>query len=111
MQGHIYIDRIIFEKIIDTDIFQRLRRIEKTSMRCLYPAVRHDRFIHSMGAYNLAKIAIVAIDNSVENNVDVLGDNVPEAELIQQINFCFEIAALMHDVGYAPFSHMLEDFF
>lgn len=111
LQGYIYIDRIIFEKIIDTDIFQRLRRIEQTSMRCLYPAARHDRFIHSMGVYNLAKIAIAAIDNSVENNADALGDNVPEAELRKQINFCFEMAALLHDVGHAPFSHTLEEFF
>ena len=48
VQGYIYVDKIVCEKIIDTDIFQRLRRIEQTSMRCLYPAASHDRFIHSM---------------------------------------------------------------
>ena len=45
VHGYIEIDSDIVEYIIDNKYFQRLRRIEQTSMRCLYPAARHDRFI------------------------------------------------------------------
>lgn len=48
LYGYISIDTDIFEQVIDTRFFQRLRRIEQTSMRCLYPSARHDRFVHSM---------------------------------------------------------------
>lgn len=111
VQGYIYIDKEICEKIIDTDIFQRLRRIEQTSMRCLYPAASHDRFIHSIGVYNLAKVAIQSVEKSIQRNATKLRDNVPEPRIRQHINFCFKMAALLHDVGHAPFSHTLEDFF
>ncbi|NJK94004.1 MAG: hypothetical protein HC905_02915 [Bacteroidales bacterium] len=42
---------------IDTKIFQRLRRIEQTSMRVLYPSAHHDRFAHSIGVYHLGQTA------------------------------------------------------
>ena len=55
IHGYIEIEKDIVSSIIDTALFQRLRRIEQTSMRCLYPAARHDRFIHSIGTFHLAK--------------------------------------------------------
>lgn len=111
VQGYIYVDKIVCEKIIDTDIFQRLRRIEQTSMRCLYPAASHDRFIHSMGVYNLAKIALNTIENNIVQNAERFGDIIPAPDLREKIHFAFEMAALLHDVGHAPFSHTLEEFF
>ena len=48
IHGYIEIEKDIVNSIIDTALFQRLRRIEQTSMRCLYPAARHDRFIHAI---------------------------------------------------------------
>ena len=60
LYGYISIDTDIFEQVIDTRFFQRLRRIEQTSMRCLYPSTRHDRFVHSIGTYHLAKLAMVS---------------------------------------------------
>ena len=61
LYDYIRIDNNVCEKIIDDKYFQRLRRIEQTSMRCLYPSARHDRFIHSIGVYHLAKVAIKAL--------------------------------------------------
>lgn len=55
IHGYIEIPDIIVSCIIDTEQFQRLRYIEQTSMRPLYPAARHDRFIHSLGVYWLGK--------------------------------------------------------
>ena len=60
LYGYISIDTDIFEQVIDTRFFQRLRRIEHTSMRCLYPSARHDRFVRSIGTYHLAKLAMLS---------------------------------------------------
>jgi len=57
VHGYISIPASFCQTLIDTPIFQRLRSIEQTSMRCLYPSARHDRFIHSIGVYHLASIA------------------------------------------------------
>ena len=49
--GYISVSEDYCKKFIDTPIFQRLRRIEQTSMRVLFPSARHDRFVHSIGVY------------------------------------------------------------
>ena len=48
VHGYIKIETDIMSQIIDTEHFQRLRRIEQTNMRCVYPSARPDRFIHSI---------------------------------------------------------------
>jgi HD superfamily phosphohydrolase len=46
---------VILKKIIDTKIFQRLRRIKQTSMcEFLYDGATHTRFEHSIGVCYLA---------------------------------------------------------
>ena len=54
IHGYISLDDM-FIFIIDSPEFQRLKSIEQGSFRVLYPAARHDRFIHSLGTYHLAK--------------------------------------------------------
>lgn len=103
VHGYITIDADIVEGIIDTALFQRLKRIEQTSMRCVYPAARHDRFIHSLGTYYLAKVAVEAM----VNNTPLLKEIEKEGEY-QSLTFNFEMAALLHDVGHSPLSHTLE---
>lgn len=111
LYDYIKIDNDICEKIIDNKYFQRLRRIEQTSMRCLYPSARHDRFIHSIGVYHLAKIAINALKNN--EKVDLTKENLdfPDEKIQKNLAFSFEMAALLHDVGHSPFSHTLEKYF
>nr|WP_304358558.1 HD domain-containing protein [Clostridium paraputrificum] len=96
-----------FSKIIDTEEFQRLKWIEQGSFRVLYPAARHDRFIHSLGTYYLAtKIAPNFIAN-IKEDLNIQIDNEQE-ELICNT---FYYASLLHDIGHAPFSHTTECFF
>ena len=57
IHGYIEIPEVIVSEIIDTPVFQRLRRIEQTSMRALYPSAHHDRFVHSLGVFHLGKMA------------------------------------------------------
>ncbi|MBP77839.1 MAG: hypothetical protein CL926_01045 [Deltaproteobacteria bacterium] len=84
-------------KIIDTREFQRLRSIQQLSTcEYVFPAANHNRFSHSLGAYHLAGTLVSSL-NEVQPGLVSDGD----CELIQ-------LAALLHDVGHPPFSHLLE---
>lgn len=104
VHGYIKISTDICKRFIDTPIFQRLKDISQTSMRPLYPSAYHNRFVHSLGVYHLATIAF---DSLIKNTrPDLLaGINLEEYKLP------FQIAALMHDCGHAPFSHIFENYF
>jgi len=93
--------------LLDTPEFQRLRWIEQSSFRVLFPAARHDRFIHSLGTYHLASVFIDSLYKNMSSNLlQVLNDDSKES---LRLTFCY--AALLHDVGHAPFSHTCEHFF
>lgn len=55
VHGYIDIDDEYIKNIVDTLHFQRLRRIEQTSTRAIFPSARHDRFIHSLGVFYIGK--------------------------------------------------------
>lgn len=91
-----------FWKIIDTAEFQRLKWIEQTSYRVLYPSARHDRFIHSLGVFHLGK---KAIQGFLSNSTD------KDKKQIEKYKNSFLLACLVHDIGHAPFSHTCEDLY
>lgn len=115
LYDYIFIDNNICEYIIDSPYFQRLRRIEQTSMRCLYPSARHDRFIHSIGVYHLAKLAIAALKMNKPVYIGINESDsrfaFPDEETRESIFFSLEMAALLHDICHSPFSHTLECYF
>lgn len=115
VHGYIEIPEDYFTKFIDTEAFQRLRGVEQTSMRCVYPCARHDRFAHSIGTYYLGSKTInVFVQNLKENNnndkviTDCYKAFTPEEW--KCIIKSFEIACLLHDCAHAPFSHVLEKY-
>ena len=76
---------------MDTRIFQRLRRLRQLALASLvYPGATHSRFEHSVGAFHLAGKIASALD------VDA-----SETRLLK-------LAALLHDIGHGPFSHVAE---
>jgi HD superfamily phosphohydrolase len=85
----------IERNVIDTFALQRLRRIRQLAgAEYVYPAANHTRFEHVVGAMYLA---------------GVVGENLP-MELSTEEKQKVRLAALLHDVGHAPFSHLFEPF-
>ncbi|MHC1695891.1 MAG: hypothetical protein AB9835_11630 [Eubacteriales bacterium] len=106
VHGYISIPDSIIKNIVDTSIFQRLRRIEQTSMRCLYPSARHDRFTHSLGVYHLGCKAFDGLLINVKNHKEYY--YLDDGQFWDKYKILFTIACLLHDCAHAPFSHSLE---
>lgn len=105
VHGYIEVPKLFVDKIIDTIYFQRLRRIEQTSTRALFPSARHDRFIHSLGVYHIGKKIIDSLRKR-----GFMEKKAPLYDYDQGIN-SYLIACLLHDIAHSPFSHTFEDFF
>ena len=79
--------------VIDTEPVQRLRRIRQLAgSEFVYPAANHTRFEHVIGAMHLAGALAQA-----------LPIDVPQHQQEQ-----LRLAALLHDIGHGPFSHVFE---
>ena len=97
----------LVKNIIDTSAFQRLRRIEQTSIRSVYPSARHDRFIHSLGVYHIGSLIVDHLRKEEEAN-DFWGETANNMSVIYN---SYLVACLLHDVGHAPFSHTFENYY
>ncbi|MDG6898442.1 MAG: HD domain-containing protein, partial [Nitrososphaerota archaeon] len=94
---HGYIRMTQVEKeLIDSPFIQRLRRIHQLAGAYLvYPGATHTRFEHVIGTMHVAGQIADALVRGSELDPD----------LAQEVR----VAALLHDVGHGPFSHMYED--
>ncbi|CAH8518026.1 unnamed protein product [Heterobilharzia americana] len=89
-------------QVIDSPEFQRLREIKQLGITYfVFPSSQHSRFEHSIGTYHLAKKLLEAIHND---------QNYSGPTLNFQEQLSVRIAALCHDLGHGPFSHMWEEF-
>jgi putative nucleotidyltransferase with HDIG domain len=78
--------------IIDTPVFQRLRGIKQLALANLvYPGAIHTRFDHSIGVMHVA--------GKMAEHLEVDDEDVR----------LLRLAALLHDIGHGPFSHISED--
>ncbi len=106
----------IEKKIIDTKFFQRLRRIKQSSnLFMAFPGASHSRFEHSLGSMYIAGEASTYIILNSKNKlgstsiIDIMDSIDCKSEIKKQIQVT-RLAALLHDVGHAPFSHTFEEF-
>ncbi|WP_319591345.1 HD domain-containing protein [uncultured Draconibacterium sp.] len=87
---------IIFD-LLEHPIFQRLRHIKQLGLSYLvFPGANHTRFEHAIGTVHLMRQAISVLQIKGHEITD------EEAEAVT-------IAILLHDIGHAPFSHVLEN--
>ena len=95
---HRYIQISQAEKeIIDLPSFQRLRRIRQLAgAHLVYPSAQHSRFEHSLGAMHVAGSA---------GDVLFRKGYIGSGEVVQDLR----LAALLHDIGHGPFSHLFEE--
>ena len=98
----------MFANIVNTPEFQRLRCIEQGDFRTVFPGARHDRFVHSLGAYHLATKFVEGFFRNLPK--DVL-NIAPYDDDVECLKTTFRYAALLHDLGHAPFSHTTEKFY
>ncbi len=83
--------------LIEHPFFQRLRRIKQLGLSFLvFPGANHTRFEHALGALHLMRQAISVLRMKGHEITDKEADAV-------------SIAILLHDIGHAPFSHVLEN--
>lgn len=104
VHGYVEIPEDIVDNIIDSIYFQRLRRIEQTSGRSIFPSARHDRFIHSLGVYHLGTRIV---DSVIHRNINVF----PDFKIYAPVVYTYTLACLLHDVGHTPFSHTFEGYY
>lgn len=83
--------------LINSAEFQRLRRIRQLGTSFIsYPGAEHTRFAHALGVYHLMQRALRHLQGRGQADLSP-GD--------QTLACC---AALLHDVGHGPFSHLFE---
>lgn len=93
--------------IIDTTLFQRLRRIEQTSIRSVYPSARHDRFIHSLGVFHIGTLIVNHLKDEAKT-YNYWGTNKTSMLVLFD---SYLVACLLHDIAHAPFSHTFESYY
>ncbi|MBI5153622.1 HD domain-containing protein [Candidatus Poribacteria bacterium] len=90
-------DRLLFN-LIDCREVQRLRRIRQLGMAHMaFHGAEHSRFSHSFGVMHLSRRLMERLTR--------------EAPVEERLALAVQCAALLHDVGHGPFSHVIEKFF
>ena len=102
---HVYVRADELEAaVLATRPLQRLRWVRQLGLAHLvFPGAEHSRFSHALGAMELAGRVYDAL---AEKAPDLL-DSDPRCPERRRVR----LAALLHDVGHAPFSHSAEELF
>src|SRR5271170_4424311 len=88
------IEALLF-RLLNTTQVQRLRRIRQLGMASLaYPGADHTRYSHSLGVLQTARLMLQQLQRLTK---------IDPAEAA----ICL-VAALLHDLGHGPFSHVFE---
>lgn len=125
LYGGIQLSKFAIE-IIDSIEFQRLRDMRQLGVaNYVFPNAIHTRFEHSIGSYYQSKELTKRLaDVTPLVDMDDYLRNVPELSLYLEKNYggkkyefdkylqeLVNIAALCHDLGHGPFSHLFDDIY
>lgn len=95
--------------LLRTFELQRLRRIRQNGLSFLvYSSMENSRFAHVLGTYAVARRLI---DSLVQREPETSRGFPTVLRLSSTTRNAFCVAALLHDIGHAPFSHVWEEFF
>ncbi len=90
--------------LINTREFQRLRRIRQLGALYLtFHGAEHTRFTHSIGVAHMAKRMFDSLQAS--------GQIPQKGKSAERVRLVAIVAALLHDLGHGPFSHLYEKVF
>jgi HD superfamily phosphohydrolase len=82
-------------QLIDSPSFQRLRNLKQLGLATLvYPNASHSRFAHSLGVFRI-----------MSRMINLLVDKGKFSDGDRRIMW---VAALLHDIGHYPYSHLME---
>ena len=96
IHGYIHIDEQVVWDCINAKEFQRLRRVRQLGATLMvFPSGEHSRATHSLGVYEIARRMVTEVDE--------IKSGLSEHEKTVVL-----LAALLHDIGHAPFSHSFE---
>ena len=81
-------------KVVNTATFQRLRSLKQLGMgHLVYPNATHTRFAHSLGVFRIMCRVL---------------ENLEHSGLDEDRQSDLRLAALLHDIGHYPYSHLME---
>lgn len=87
--------------VINTSAFQNLRLLNQLSFcEWRYPGATHTRFEHSLGVFNLVRMALHSLCNDTEFR---------ETFSVPALKGCL-LAGLLHDIGHYPLAHVVEQY-
>ena len=93
---YIHISYEVIWKLLNSRWVQRLQRIRQLGGAfTVYPTAVHTRLSHSVGVYEIVRRMVSEIPD--------IRDSLSESEKVTVM-----AAALLHDVGHAPYSHAFE---
>lgn len=123
VHGDIQVTRAAL-RFIDNPKFQRLRFLKQLSTcYIVYSNANHSRFEHSIGTYFIASRMLRIITMIDPNRLDDYLSTIPELQnyynrtyngtshvLDNYVCELIKLAALLHDIGHGPFSHLFDEF-
>lgn len=96
----------IVVRLLDTREVQRLRRVKMLGVTSFaFPGAEHSRFAHAIGAAHVMTQYIARI-RQIDNEFEC--DGGPATEDDERLGLA---AALLHDLGHGPLSHLFEEVF
>lgn len=93
----------VVRSLLDTREVQRLRRVRQLGLASLvFPGAEHTRFSHAIGAAHVMQALL--------HRIDACSDELPaDQRLDEEARAEALAAALLHDLGHGPFSHLFEE--
>lgn len=93
----------VVRSLLDTREVQRLRRVRQLGLASLvFPGAEHSRFSHAVGTAHVMQ--------ALQRRIDACSDELPaDQRLDEEARADGLAAALLHDLGHGPFSHLFEE--